>query len=199
MRDMNPSRLLLPVMAVAALLPLLPADGQVVARIREGDAVTITIRGVPDKESQMISGVYKVDQGGALVGLPYLEDRRISAAGVTEGQLSSMIASAYKDADIFTKATITAIVDQPNARSTRRVTVGGMAKRPGPVEWAEGMTAYDAFSNAGGADRFGHLKRVFLMRGNQKQTLNMDDDRDKMVKLLPGDTLEIDKKKAWEP
>ena len=187
---------------MVALLSLLPETrAQNAARIREGDAVTITIRGVPDRESKEINGVYKVDQNGLLVGLPYLESHgQITAAGLTEGQLGSNIASAYKNADIFTKAAVTAIVDQPNARATRRVTVGGRVVRPGPVDWNEGMSAYDAFTTAGGADRFGQKKRVFLTReGQERRTLNMEKPEDQAAKLFPGDTLQVDEKKAWEP
>ena len=192
-------------LAAAFLLSLLPdtaqAQAQNAARIREGDAVTITIRGVPDRESKEINGVYKVDQNGLLVGLPYLESHgQITAAGLTEGQLGGNIAAAYKSADIFTKAAVTAIVDQPNARATRRVTVGGRVARPGPVDWNEGMAAFDAFTSAGGADRFGQKKRVFLTReGTERRTLNMDKPEDQAFKLLPGDTLEVDGKKPWEP
>ena len=192
---------LLPGLGAVLLLALMPdsAPAQVAARIREGDAVTITIRGVPDRESKEINGVYKVDQNGQLVGLPYLE-HSISAAGTTEGQLANSIASAYKSADIFTKAAVTAIVDQPNARATRRVTVGGKVVSPGPVDWWEGMTAFDAYSAARGAERFGSKKRVFLTReGQERRTLNMEKPEDQAFKVLPGDQLEVDGKKAWEP
>jgi protein involved in polysaccharide export with SLBB domain len=192
------NRLSFPALVIAAGIVLAGPVSAQIAKIRPGDGVTLSIRGVPDKEAQMISGVYKVDQNGILVGLPYLEDRRIHAGGLTEGELSRNIAQAYRDADIYKKATFTAIVDQPKVLSSRRVTVGGEAVRPGPVEYNEGMNAFDAFTAAGGADRFGTSRRVFLLRDGTKRTLDMSNDRDKMVPLLPGDTLDVDKAGAFE-
>ena len=168
-----------------------------VAKIGPGDAVKLTVRGVPDTESQMVSGMYKVDQSGQLVGLPYLEGS-IQAAGLTEGQLSQNIASAYRSADIYTEASFTAIVDTP--LQARKITVGGKVARQGPLDYYDNMTIFDAFSAAGGADRFGQKKRVFLIRsGEAKKTYNMDRDEDKKVRLLPNDTIVVDQKGAFEP
>lgn len=187
--------LLVAFLALFSLL-LMPAVSQV-AKIGPGDAVKLTVRGVPDAESQMVSGVYKVDAAGRLVGLPYLEGS-IQAEGLTEGQLSQNIAAAYKAADVYTKASFTAIVDTP--LQARKITVGGDVIRPGAQDYHDNMTVFDAFSAAGGAGRFGQRKRVYLSRpGEEKRLLNMELDTDKTVRLLPNDTVEVDRKKAFEP
>ncbi len=166
-------------------------------KVRAGDAVTVTIRGVPDQESARVSGVYKVDQNGELVGLPYIDDYRINAIGLTEGQLAQKIAGAYRDAQVYTKATITAIVDQPVMQRT--VTLGGKINKPGPVAYREGMSIYEAVMAAGGPTRFGSLKKVILMRsGGVTKTFNIEKDEYKTVTLLPGDTIEIGEKGAFE-
>jgi len=168
------------------------------AVLREGDMVQLSIRGVPDSESAAISGNYRIDQGGRLVGLPHLEAGGVQAAGLTEGQLAQRIASYYREAEIFTKATVTILVDRPEI--ARRVTVGGRVNRQGAVNYFEGMTAFDAFTEAGGADRFGQIKRVIIIRdGRQGRSLDLTKNEDKQFRLLPGDTLEVDRKKAWEP
>lgn len=161
--------------------------------VRAGDAVTVTIRGVPDQESARVSGVYKVDQSGELVGLPYLDGFRINAIGLTEGQLSKKIANAYRDAQVYTKATITALVDQPTQRT---VTLGGKISKPGPVPYQEGMTIYEAVMAAGGPTRFGSLKKVTLHRKGVLSQFNIEKDENKTVTLLPGDTVEINDK-SW--
>ncbi len=167
-----------------------------VPKVGPGDAVKVTVRGVPDSESQMINGVYKVDANGLLVGLPYLEGA-IQAATLTEGQLSQNIAAAYKNADIYTKASFTAIVDSPPM--ARQITVGGRATRQGPQNYYDNMTIYDAFTAASGADKFGQRKRVFLLRaGEEKKVYNMDNDEHKGTRLLPNDTIVVDPKKPWE-
>ena len=168
-----------------------------VAKIGVGDAVKLSVRGVPDQQSVMLNGVYKVDQSGLLVGLPFLE-RNIQAAGLTEGQLSQLIAYAYREADIYTRATFTAMVDAPP--ENRRIMVAGKAARQGPLNYVANMTIFDAFSTAGGADKFGQKKRVYLLReGQRKGPYNMENDADKQVLLLPNDTIEVDTKKWNEP
>jgi protein involved in polysaccharide export with SLBB domain len=178
------------------LAALFPVSAQV-ATIGPGDAVKVTVRSVPEKDMSMLTGVYKVDANGRLVGLPFLQGT-LQAAGLTEGQLAQNIAAAYKAAGIYTSPSFTAIVDTPP--QARRVTVGGRVNRPGPQDYIEGMTIFQAFTGAAGADRFGQKKRVFLTRAGQpKQTYNMDKDEDKAVRLLPNDVIEVDTKKAWEP
>lgn len=184
------------VFLVLALLAPLSVNAQAV--LREGDMVQLAIRGVPDSESQNVSGQYRIDQNGRLVGLPYLDQAGVSAAGLTEGQLATRIAQAYRDAEIFTRATVSVLVDKPAV--SRRITVGGHATRPGPVEYYEGMTAFDAFSAVGGAARFGQIRRVFLYRdGQEPRTLDLTRNEDKEARLLPGDRLEIDRKGIFEP
>jgi hypothetical protein len=62
------------------------------------------------------------------------------------------------------------------------------------------MTIFQAYTGAGGADKFGQKKRVFLLRpGQARQTYNMDKDADKEVRLLPNDVIEVDNKGAFEP
>ncbi|QQL45797.1 polysaccharide biosynthesis/export family protein [Sulfuriroseicoccus oceanibius] len=181
--------------AIAMLVTVMGAFAQA-PTVRVGDAVTITIRGVPETESARVSGVYKVDQNGELVGLPYLDGHRINAAGMTEGQLSRKIANAYRSAQIYTKATITALVDQP--KQVRTVTVGGKVTNPGPVAYSEGMTLYEAVMAAKGPTRFGSMKKVVLMRGGGKTVFNLENDQAKQVTVLPGDTILIEKKGAFE-
>lgn len=164
--------------------------------VRAGDAVTVTIRGVPDQESARVSGVYKVDQSGELVGLPYLDGYRINAIGLTEGQLSKKISGAYRDAQVYTKATITALVDQPEMQRT--ITLGGKISKPGPVPFREGMTIYEAVMAAGGPTRFGSLRKVVLFRKGKKSEYNIEKDVNKNVTLLPGDTVMINEKGAFE-
>jgi protein involved in polysaccharide export with SLBB domain len=192
----NPALIRVLLTSIGLLLAAMSVSHAQVPKVGPGDAVKVTVRGVPDTESTMVNGVYKVDANGLLVGLPYLEGS-LQAAGLTEGQLSQNITAAYKMADIYTKASFTAIVDSPPM--ARQITVGGRAIRQGPQNYFENMTIYDAFTAAGGADKFGQRKRVFLLRpGEPKQEYNMDNDEHKTVRLLPNDTIVVDPKKAWE-
>lgn len=188
---------LFPILLVALLVSFAEEASAQVARIRDGDAVLLTIRGVPDRESQMINGKYKVDQNGILVGLPYLDGRLIRATGQTEGELSNTIAEAYRNAEIYTKATITAIVDSPVLQ--RKITIGGEVGKPGQQAYYDGIRLFDAYTSAGGATKFGQEKRVFVIREGKKMTFNLKEDADRTFRLMPGDTIEVDKKGAFEP
>ena len=181
---------------ILCLASLLPVSAQV-AVIGPGDAVKIAVRGVPEKDMSMLTDIYKVDANGRLVGLPFLQGG-INAAGLTEGQLAQNITAAYKAAGIYSNPSFTAIVDAPP--QTRRITVGGRVNRPGAQDYVENMTIFQAFTGAGGADKFGQKKRVFLLRpGQDKLTYNMDNDADKTIRLLPNDVVQVDEKKWWEP
>lgn len=185
----------LAMLAVFAIL-IQPAISQVV-KIGPGDAIKLIVRGAPDVEAKIFGGLYKVDAAGRLVGLPMLK-HNLQAGGLTEEELSRDITNAYKVAEIYKKATFTAMVDTP--LQVRRVTVIGQAMRQGALNYIDDMTAFDAYSAAGGADRFGQPKRVFLIRpGAKKQGLNMTVNADRIVRLLPGDTLEVGRKSAFEP
>ncbi|MFM7181462.1 MAG: polysaccharide biosynthesis/export family protein [Verrucomicrobiales bacterium] len=178
------------------LAALSPISAQV-ATIGAGDAVKVTVRSVPEKDMNMLNGVYKVDANGRLVGLPFLQGG-LQAAGLTEGQLAQNMTAAYKNAGIYSNPSFTAIVDAPP--QARRITVGGQVGRPGPQDYVENMTIFQAYTAAGGADRFGQKKRVFLLRpGEDKKTYNMEKDADKVVRLLPNDVVEVDNKRVWEP
>lgn len=181
---------------IFCLAALCPLQAQV-ATIGPGDAVKVTVRSVPEKDMAMLTGVYKVDANGRLVGLPFLQGA-LQAAGLTEGQLAQNITAAYKSAGIYTSPSFTAVVDTPP--QARRITVGGRVIRPGPQDFVENMTLFQAYTGAGGADRFGQKKRIFLLRpGGVKQTYNIEKDADKVVRLLPNDVIEVDAKRAWEP
>lgn len=63
------TKLILLFIALCATVPLHSR----VATIQPGDSVEITtLRGVPASDAQLINGVYVVDQGGLLIGLPFL-------------------------------------------------------------------------------------------------------------------------------
>ena len=188
-------RHLIPILVVC-LGPLLPVSAQV-ATIGRGDAVKVTVRSVPEKDMNMLNGVYKVDANGRLIGLPFLQGG-ITAADLTEGQLAQNITAAYKAAGIYKNPSFTVFVDAPP--TARRITVGGQVNRPGNQDYVENMTIFQAFTNAGGAAKFGQKKRVYLLRpGQDKMEYDMDNDAHKTIRLMPNDVVEVDAKKWWEP
>ena len=79
------------------------------------------------------------------------------------------------------------------------VEVDGHVVRPGPVSHVHGMTTRDALLAAGGADRFGQVRRVDLYRKGKKfARLDLKKSPDLLVRMEPGDRLEVAAKIAWE-
>jgi protein involved in polysaccharide export with SLBB domain len=74
------------------------------------------------------------------------------------------------------------------------VTVGGQAKRPGPVKYTRGLTLYNAVQAAGGATEFGSMFRVRLLRGNQLKEYDLHQTKFMNLLVEPNDTIEIPQK-----
>jgi polysaccharide export outer membrane protein len=55
------------------------------------------------------------------------------------------------------------------------VFVSGQVLKPGPVPWKEGLTVTQALAAAGGASRTANLRKVVLLRGEQRITISIHD------------------------
>ena len=72
--------------------------------------------------------------------------------------------------------------------------------RPGCWPFKPGLTAGDALTQSGGADRFGEVHRVLLVRRGQPPCLlDLAAPPDTYTPLQPGDILMVDDLKPWEP
>ena len=164
------------------------------ATLRAGDTIRLEMRGIPDGDSLKLNGNYRIGQDGKVVGLPFLGDEGVKGAGLTEDQLAKAITAAYRKADIYSKAEASVLPAGEQA-PPRQIMIVGKAARPGPVAYADRMTAIDAVAAAGGPDKFGQLKRVTLFReGQPNRLLDLTQNADKLTPILPGDRLEIDRK-----
>jgi protein involved in polysaccharide export with SLBB domain len=74
------------------------------------------------------------------------------------------------------------------------VTVGGQVRAPGPVEFKKKLSLYEAIQAARGANEFGSMKRVKLLRDGKATVYDMSDDKQKLVTLEPGDIVEVPQK-----
>jgi len=75
------------------------------------------------------------------------------------------------------------------------VYINGKVKQPGAVPFRSGMTVTDAIAEAGGSARGSNLTKVFIMRGEKRQEVNVKrifQGRDKDVRLKEGDRLFIE-------
>ncbi len=186
------------ILLIAALLATVSLHAQV-ATIQPGDSVELILRGVPANEAQLINGIYVVDRSGRIIGLPFLNNQKVNAVGLSEGELAEKLSAIYQDAQIYTSATFSARLDG-NGKVGRTVTLGSKVKQPGPIAYRQGMTIFEAVMAAGGNDKFGSLKRVSIIRdGETIGTYDLRSDEGKKVKLLPYDTVLVDEKNILEP
>lgn len=166
------------------------------APITSGEKVTISIYGVPADEKQQINGDYIVSDSGMLY-LPMLENG-IKASGSSSSTVARRIEAAYKSAQIYTSPRITIItvrdVAESNTIAQKFVTVAGNVKRPGPVQYTEGMTIYEAVAAAGDADPFGAMNRVELLRNGKKYVYNLKTTAHRTLKVYHGDTITVPQK-----
>lgn len=168
-----------------------PASAQNV--IKAGKAIQITIQGVPLEEQQKINGQYSVTDGGT-ISLPMLNGP-IRAAGLRPGDLQNIIQSRYKGEGIYRNPTIQVFATgEGSTVNEEMVTVGGQVRRTGPVKYTSDLTLYQAIQAAGGANEFGSLKRVTLMRNGVVKRYDVTQSQFMNIPLQPNDTIDVPQK-----
>ncbi|MFC5049865.1 polysaccharide biosynthesis/export family protein [Rubritalea spongiae] len=167
--------------------------------VTTGEKVTITIKGVPQTEQAAINGEYVVSDGGLLY-MPMLSNG-IKASGSSSSSVARRIEAAYKSAKIYANPRITIItvkdeiaLEKTMKKNNEFVTVAGHVKRPGPVQYNQGMSIYDAVATAGDATAFGAMNRVQLLRNGKRSLYNLKKDSHRTYKVKPGDTITVPEK-----
>ena len=170
--------------------------------VNKGEKLTITIKGVPASEQAAINGEYVVGDSGLLY-MPMLQNG-VKASGGSSSSLARKIEKAYRDAEVYSNPRITIITardvikginDQKQA--SKFVTVAGFVKRPGPVQYTDGMTVYEAVAAAGDASTFGAMNRVELIRAGRKSRLDLKQSTNRTLKAKSGDIITVPQKNAF--
>jgi polysaccharide export outer membrane protein len=175
--------------SLASLLLAITAFGQAV--IKPGRAVTMTILGVPTEEKSRFDGVYPVSESGT-VNMPHIGP--VKAAGLRADELSRILQASYKSREIYTNPTIQVIDSSAQTLDKQMVHVGGQVRRPGPTEFIQGLTLYQAVQAGGGPTEFGSMKRVKLLRAGKLRQIDLTQAPSMSVQLEPGDTIEVPQK-----
>ena len=109
--------------------------------------------------------------------------------------MATSIQNAYKAAEIYTSPTIQVISTAEGGGVKKElVVVGGQVRRPGPVEYNNNLTIYQAIQNAGGPTEFGSMKRVTLFRAGKPKTIDVTDPQFMKIQLYPDDTIDVPQK-----
>lgn len=167
------------------------------AQMKRNMKIGIQIKGVPVSEQALIDAEYQIDGNG---NIRMWEIGTIRAEGLTTTQLAQKIENEYKKAQIYTNPSIQIRSDDVEINANPILTIAGSVNRPGPIEIIKGMTLAQAIAAAGGPSTFGTTKRVNVYRDGKKYKFSpLTDDKHKLERVYPGDTIEVDQVRAWEP
>jgi polysaccharide export outer membrane protein len=165
--------------------------GRLPAQIRPNEAIQITISGVPPEDQQQINNTYPVSPNGT-INLPYIGT--ISVGGSGPQELAKRIEAAFKGQQIFTNPAVNVITNADPRLREKKITVGGYVRRPGPVQFTEGMTIWQAVQAAGGENEFGAINRVELFRTGKRREVNLKEDQFKHIPVQENDSINIPQK-----
>ncbi|BDS07979.1 hypothetical protein NT6N_30190 [Oceaniferula spumae] len=170
---------------------LLPAHAGV---IKSGDAVKISLKGVPASEQVKVDGEYRVRDSGN-IRIPII-NVNIQAAGKTPEQVERNIEAAFKAAEIYTSPTISLQVIEGEKKMIQMVlSVGGQVKKPGRVQYREGMTLAEAIQQAGDRTPFAS-KYLYLTRKNKEGKLmrykyDFKEPKSQTLLVFPNDVITV--------
>ena len=175
------------------LITLSTVDAKV---IQKGDTVKISLKGVPAAEQVKVNGEYQVRDSGN-IRIPII-NVNIQTAGKTPEQVERSIESAFKSAEIYTAPTISLQVIADGKVPSKVISVGGQVKRPGRVQFRDGMTLAEAIQEAGDRSIFAS-KYLYLTRKNKegkliRSKLNFKDPKVQSLRMYPNDLITIPQK-----
>ena len=157
------------------------AESATAALLRPGDSLTITLSGIPDPSTNPV----QIDEQGR-VSLPFLG--AIPAAGLTTGDLTTAIRSAYIERKYYTEIAVSATVTE------RYVYIGGEVQRPGRIPWSPDLTLAKAVQSAGGFTLYAKETKVTLSRDRKAYDFDIRLAQRKPEEdplLFPGDSIQV--------
>lgn len=177
--------------AIAGLFTMISIAGAAV--IQKGDTVKISLKGVPVAEQVKVNGEYKVRDSGN-IRIPIINEN-IQTAGRTPEQVERSIESAFKSAQIYTAPTISLQVIADGKMPSKVISVGGQVKKPGRVQFRDGMTLAEAIQQAGDRTPFAS-KYLYLTRKNKEGKLmrykyNFKEPQVQTLRVYPDDLITI--------
>lgn len=162
--------------------PRLP-EGASAAQLRPGDTLGISLQGIPDPSQHNV----QIDDSG-LITLPYIGG--IEVVGLTTSQLSARIKTTYVERNFYRAIDVSVTVTE------RFVYVGGEVQNPGRIEWTPDLTMTKAIQAAGEFTLYAKETAVNVVRDQTAYSLDAKLAQRSPAedpKLLPGDSLQIDR------
>ncbi len=159
--------------------------------IQSGGAIQVSFQGIPAAEQQRLNASYSVSSSGHI---RMWQIGTLKASGLSVNQLAVKIENAYKAAEIYTDPTVQIIADSSDTITQQLVTVGGHVKAPGDRPYQRNMTLFQAVMASGGPTAFGAVNRVTVFRNGKQAVYDMNRSEHKLIKVFPGDTINVPQK-----
>lgn len=176
------------------LITLIGFVSPLMAQIESGQAVQITISGVPVEEKSRIDGAYPVSEDG-FINMSFIG--RVKAAGLRNEGLALSLQARYREAGIYTNATIQVISNSGNTINEQKVVVGGQVRAPGPRPFTKGLTLWQAVQAAGGPTEFGSMRRVTLFRDGKQLVYDLSSGKFMDTAVQPNDAINVPEKNMF--
>ncbi len=135
------------------------------------------------------TGIYPVHPDG-IITIPLVGE--IKADGLTRRQLAKQLTEALSQFMKDPEVSVT-----PYDVRSKKYTVTGQVKRPGPYPLTPPITVFEAINDAGGfADGFSNQKDILILRGGETfhfnyRTYIRGENRDQDITLQNGDTIVV--------
>ena len=156
--------------------------------VKAGKSIYVSINGFPLEEKARIDGVYKIADDGT-VDMPLIG--KVSVSDMKFVDAAAKIATAYRKTQISFTAHIHMCAAEKGEFTVTPVTVAGFVHKPGPKNFAPGMTLLNAIDAAGGANKYGNLNNIVLMRGKSAEIYDFRNSNHKNILLESGDYIEV--------
>ncbi|KWV92899.1 polysaccharide biosynthesis/export family protein [Erythrobacter sp. YT30] len=157
-------------------LPPLESASATELRVGPGDKVRVAVQDLDN-----VNGDYTIDETGS-ISLPLVQQVRIS--GMTYVEATAALRSALIAKDILKNPNVTV---QP--LELRPISILGEVRNPGELEFRQGMTVFEAVSQAGGYTYRANTKEVEVIRNENGTPVSRKATENDVLK--PGDRIRV--------
>ena len=179
-------------------LPVLAQSAATEPRATKGGTVTVQFKNIPSEDINNVNGDYAVSREDGTISMPYLSGR-VRVVGMTARQVENTLRSLYLSQQIYSDPIVMANVGPKGeaAIDARYVQVTGYVGGKKNLPYREGMTLIQALIECGDISDFGSRK-IQVTRGKVTRTYDYFSARDRAIKLMPGDSIYVPRRPAFE-
>lgn len=157
-------------------LPPLESSSATQLRVGPGDKVRVAVQDLDN-----VNGDYTIDETGS-ISLPLIQQVKVS--GLTYVEMEQAVRDALVAKDVLKNPNVTV---QP--LELRPVFILGEVRQPGEIAYRQGMTVFEAVSQAGGYTYRANTKEVEVIRNEGGSAVSKKATENDV--LRPGDRIRV--------